>query len=400
MKAAGATSTLDMLDCVVIGAGVVGLACARAFALAGREVTMLEAGPRFGAGLSSRNSEVIHAGLYYPPQSLKATLCMRGRALLYAYCDARHIPYRRCGKLLVAGNAAQRTHLSALAANARACGVDDLQTLDGDAARQLEPALRCEAALLSPSTGIIDSHALMLALLGDAEHAGATLVLETPVLGGRCEPRRPDGDSGIVLETGGVAPCRLRARQVINAAGLGAIPLANRLSGLAPTHVPEAFWAKGSYCTLRGPSPFSRLIYPMPQNGGLGIHLTLDLHGRARFGPDVEWLSVPTLSTSPASPAAVAGVPPDTAYAVTDDAPARFAAAVQAYWPDVAPDRLQPDYAGIRPKIAPPTAVAADFRIDGPELHGIAGLVNLFGIESPGLTASLAIAEHVQTRYG
>lgn len=366
---------MDELDCVVIGAGVVGLACARALALQGREVMILEADTHFGGGASSRNSEVIHAGLYYPPGSLKARLCVRGRALLYEYCAARGIAHRRCGKLVVATSAAQLGELEAIAARAHANGVADVALIDASAARALEPALTCVAALHSPSTGILDSHALMLALLADAEHAGATLVVDTPVCAGAVSA------AGVELETGGTEPLRVRARTVVNAAGLAAPQVAARFADLPAEHVPRAFYAKGSYFSLRGKSPFTRLIYPVPELAGLGVHLTLDLQGRARFGPDVEWLDGP-----PHGP---------QAYHVDAARAQAFYREIRRYWPALPDDALAPDYAGIRAKIAGPGEPAADFRIDGPATHGVPGLVNLFGIESPGLTACLAIAEAV-----
>lgn len=370
---------MEQTDCVVIGAGVVGLACARALASRGREVIVLEADQRFGSATSSRNSEVIHAGLYYPSGSLKAQLCVRGRELLYAYCRERNIAHRRCGKLVVATSAAQIGELERLAAQARANGVDDLQFIERTDALRLEPQLHCQAALLSPSTGIVDSHGLMLALLGDAEAQGVTLVCNTPVLAAEVSA------AGIVLHTGGQAPMRLAARTVVNAAGLGAPALAARIEGLPSTHVPRAYFAKGNYFALQARAPFSRLIYPVPEAAGLGVHLTLDLQGRARFGPDVEWLDLPA----------------DTAHFDYRVAPARAAAfyrEIRRYWPGLPDGALAPDYAGVRPKIHPPGQEAADFRIDGPDTHGVAGLVNLFGIESPGLTAALAIAETVQER--
>ncbi|HRP73994.1 MAG TPA: NAD(P)/FAD-dependent oxidoreductase [Rhodocyclaceae bacterium] len=373
-------SATDHLDCVVIGAGVVGLACARALAATGRAVLILEAENRFGSGASSRNSEVIHAGLYYRPGSLKASLCVRGRTLLYEYCQERHIPYRRCGKLLVATKTAQLDALDDLGTTARANGVDDLRLIDAAEAIALEPALNCVAALHSPSTGIVDSHALMLSLLADAEADGAVLVLSTPVIAGAAEA------GSIMLETGGAEPMRISARTVVNAAGLAAPAIAARLHGLDRAHVPEAYYAKGSYFSLRGKAPFTHLIYPVPEPGGLGVHLTLDLQGRARFGPDVEWLTPQNKGT---------GLPHPSSYRVDPARAAGFATAIRDYWPKIPPDALDPDYAGIRAKISAPTEAAADFRIDGTERHGIPRLVNLFGIESPGLTSCLAIAERV-----
>jgi L-2-hydroxyglutarate oxidase LhgO len=362
----------------VIGAGVVGLACARALAARGREVLILEAGLRFGSGISSRNSEVIHAGLYYPPGSLKARLCVRGRALLYAYCAAQGIAHRRCGKLVVATTPAQHPALASIAQRAAANGVDDLQWLTAAQARELEPELACSAALLSPSTGIVDAHGLMLALLGDAERAGAILALGTPVVSAAI------GAHGILLQTGGEAPMQLLARSVVNATGLAAPALAACFEGLAPEHLPRAHFAKGNYFALQGAAPFSRLVYPVPEAAGLGVHLTLDLQGRARFGPDVEWMNLPADTTL-------------FDYRVDPARGEAFQHEIRRYWPGLPDGALMPDYAGIRPKISGPDDPAADFRIDGPAAHGVHGLVNLFGIESPGLTACLAIAEQVDT---
>lgn len=361
---------MEQVDCVVVGAGVVGLAVARALALRGREVLILEQHGSIGSETSARNSEVIHAGLYYPTGSLKARLCVSGRQQLYAYLEERGLPHRRCGKLLVATADEQRGALASLQTQALANGVDDLQPLDAAAARALEPALACVAALWSPSTGIVDTHALMLSYLGDAENAGATLALHSPVERAALRP------GGIELQVGGADPMTLHARCVVNAAGLHAQALAQRFDGLAPQQVPPRFLAKGSYFTLAGRSPFSRLIYPMPDAAGLGVHLTLDLGGQARFGPDVEWVD-------------------QLDYTVDPRRGDSFYAAVRAYWPGLADGALQPGYAGIRPKAVGPGAAAADFLIEGPARHGVPGLVNLFAIESPGLTASLAIGEQV-----
>ena len=359
----------DAVDCVVVGAGVVGLAVARALALQGREVMVLEAADAIGTGTSSRNSEVIHAGLYYPTGSLKARLCVQGKDMLYAYCAERNVPHRRCGKLLVATSAAQLASLESIQARAQANGVHDLRWLSREEARMLEPALECLAALHSPSTGIVDSHALMLALQGDLEHAGGLVALNSPLAHAEC------AQSAINLEaTDGT---RLQARTVVNAAGLHAPDLAARFAGLDPVHVPTAHYAKGSYFTLAGKAPFSHLIYPVPEAAGLGVHLTLDLGGQAKFGPDVQWVDSPQdLLVDPAR----------------GDA---FYAEVRKYWPALQDGALAPGYAGIRPKIHGASAPAADFVIQGPAVHGIPGRVNLFGIESPGLTSALAIAEHV-----
>jgi L-2-hydroxyglutarate oxidase LhgO len=360
---------MDQVECVVIGAGVVGLAVARALALAGREVLVLDAASGIGTGISSRNSEVIHAGLHGSANWLKVRLCVQGRSLLYNYCQARGVDHRRCGKLLVATSSAELPQLQALAERAAANGVDDLQLLTSAQARAMEPALMCEAALWSPSSGIIDSHGLMLAFQGDLENAGGLVVLNSPVAKADCTRNHIDLHmaDGTVLRTG----------LLVNSAGLQASALAASFSGLAPIHVPQTRFAKGNYFLLQGRAPFSRLIYPMPQAGGLGVHLTIDLGGQARFGPDVQWV--------------------DSADDWVVD-PARgngFYAEVRRYWPGLPDGALYPGYAGIRPKLHAPNESARDFLIHGPATHGVPGLVNLFGIESPGLTSSLAIAVHV-----
>ncbi len=360
---------IDDIDCVVIGAGVVGLAVARALAAAGREVVILEAENAFGTVTSARNSEVIHAGLYYPPGSARARLCVRGKQLLYDFCASHQVAHRRCGKLIVASAPDEVPLLDTLRAQAAACGVHDLQPLSAAEAQALEPALQCHGALLSPSTGIVDSHGLMLALLGDAESHGAMLALCSPVSAGRATPQ------GIELDVGGDSPSVLRARTVVNSAGLGAPALARAIAGLPPQHVPRDHLAKGCYFTLAGASPFSRLVYPAPgASGHLGVHLTIDLGGQARFGPSFRWVDA-------------------IDYTVDASDADGFYAAVRRYWPALPDGALQPGYAGLRPKISGPGEPAADFRIDGPAVHGVPGLVNLFGIESPGLTSSLAIAE-------
>lgn len=360
---------MEQVDCVIVGAGVVGLAVARALALQGREVLVLESAETFGTGTSARNSEVIHAGIYYPQGSLKARLCVRGRELLYAYCQDRGIAHQRCGKLLVATQPEQLGQLQGIVDKAAANGVIDLAWLSREQALALEPRLQCLAALHSPSTGIIDSHGLMLALLGDLENAGGALAVQSALQSAEVTPQ------GLVLQAAdGTTLC---ARTVVNAAGLAAPDLARRFVGLDPTHVPQAYYAKGNYFTLAGRAPFSRLIYPVPQAAGLGVHLTLDLGGQAKFGPDVQWVDSPDdLQVDPAR----------------GDA---FYAEVRQYWPELPDGALQPGYAGMRPKIAPPGAPAPDFVIQGPAVHGVPGLVNLFGIESPGLTSSLAIGEYV-----
>ena len=364
---------MEQVDAVVVGAGVVGLAVARALALAGREVIVLEAENAFGTGISSRNSEVIHAGIYYPTGSLRATLCVQGNRLLYDYCASHGVAHQRCGKLIVATNVDEMAALDRLRATAAANGVHDLQPLSAAQAIALEPALHCVGALLSPSTGIVDSHGLMLALLGDAERAGAVLALGARVQGGRITPQGIELD----VNTAGTDAMTLRAACVVNSAGLDAPALARTLTGLAPAQVPRERLAKGCYFTLSGRAPFSRLVYPAPgQSSHLGVHLTLDLGGQARFGPSFRWVDQLDYSVDPAEAEA-------------------FYAEVRRYWPALADGTLQPGYAGLRPKISGPGEPAADFRIDGAETHGVAGLVNLFGIESPGLTASLAVADRV-----
>ena len=364
----------ERVDAVVIGAGVVGLAVARALAQAGREVWLLDKADAFGTETSARNSEVIHAGIYYPPGSLRARLCVQGKARLYDYCAQRGVGHRRCGKLLVATHADQHPRLQALKTQAEANGVHDLQWLDAAEARALEPALHCTRALLSPSTGIIDSHGLMLALLGDAETAGAQFVARAAVVAGEAT------DHGITLQVGGAEPMRLHATTVVNSAGLWAPQVAARIAGLPAQHVPAARYCKGNYFLYSGKPAFQRLIYPMPEAAGLGVHVTLDLGGQMRFGPDTEW---------------VPGITDPVDYRVD---PARSAGMVQAirrYWPGLPDGALAPGYAGMRPKMHGPGEPAADFVLQGPAVHGVPGLVNLFGIESPGLTSCLALADEV-----
>ena len=362
---------MEDVDAVVIGAGVVGLACARALAKAGREVLVLERENAFGTATSARNSEVIHAGIYYPTGSLRARLCVQGKAMLYAFCERHGVAHRRCGKLVVACSDEELPRLHAVQAQAQANGITDLTWLSQEQALALEPALACRAALLSPSTGIIDSHGLMLALLGDAEAHGALLAVCSPVLGGLVTPR------GIELSVGGETATTLLAATVVNAAGLQGCQLAASMQGLAAAHVPTPHFAQGAYFTLSGPAPFTHLVYPVPgESSHLGVHLTLDLGGQARFGPSFRWVD-------------------EVDYRVRDEDGDGFADAVRHYWPGLADGALQPGYAGVRPKISGPGEPAADFRIDGPARHGVPGLVNLFGIESPGLTAAMAIADEV-----
>ncbi|CAD5373093.1 Aminobutyraldehyde dehydrogenase [Rubrivivax sp. A210] len=364
------------INVAVIGAGVVGLAVARTLAQAGHSVVVLEAANAYGTGVSARNSEVIHAGLYYEPGSLKASLCLRGRELLYAYCQARAIAHHRCGKLLVATREEDRPKLAAIAARAAACGVDDLQFLSGDEARALEPALACVAALWSPSSGIVDSHGLMTQLLADAEAAGASLAVASPFAGARSEGR------AWRLRSGGAEPFEMSTGWIVNCAGLGAQGAARLMEGFDAARIPPLHLAKGHYFSLAARAPFRHLVYPTPVDGGLGVHLTLDLGGQARFGPDVEWLPE--------------GATPETLdYRVDAARQAGFEADIRRYWPGLPAGALQPDYSGVRPKLSGPGQPARDFHIAGPREHGCEGVVQLFGIESPGLTASLAIAEHV-----
>ncbi len=366
----------ERVDCVVIGAGVAGLAAARALALAGREVIVLEQGDAIGTGTSSRNSEVIHAGIYYPKDSLKAQTCVAGKHQLYSYCRAHGIDHARCGKLIVATADDQRPRLDSLARAAQANGVDDLEPLTAAEAKTLEPNLACVAALLSPSTGIVDSHALMLSFQGEAEAHGGAVAFNTSVTDAAV------AEDGVVLNTDGEGgPLALDCRLVVNAAGLDAPAVAGRIRGLASRHVPTAYYAKGNYYSLAGRAPFSRLIYPVPEAAGLGVHITVDLGGQARFGPDVEWIDRIDYSVDPARAE-------------------RFYAAIRKYWPGLPDGALQPGYAGIRPKIKPASEQPQDFVLQGPAEHGVAGLINMFGIESPGLTASMALAELVTEMAG
>lgn len=370
-------SPLETADAVVVGAGVVGLAVARRLALAGREVVVLERAEAIGTETSSRHSEVIHAGIYYPKGSLKARFCVEGKEMLYRYLGERGVPHARLGKLIVATTEAERAALQGIREKAAANGVTDLRWLTAAEAQALEPELFCTAALLSPSTGIIDSHAYMLALEGDAEAAGAMIAFHAPVEGGRV---REDGR--IELAVGGESPMRLACRTVVNSAGLHAQALARQIAGLAPETVPPSYYCKGNYYTLSGVrNPFGRLIYPAPEAAGLGVHVTLDMGGQCRFGPDVEWIAAIDYAVDPAR---------------ADS----FYAAIRRYWPGLPDGALQPGYAGIRPKIQAPGEPAKDFVVQGPAVHGVAGLVNLYGIESPGVTSSLAIAEHVASLLG
>lgn len=368
------TETFE-LDAVVIGGGVIGLALARRLALLGREVTLLETESRLGQHTSSRNSEVVHAGIYYTPGSLKAQLCVAGKALLYAYAAQNDVEHRRLGKIIVASRQAEVPALDGILANARANGVTDLEWLEAKDIAALEPEVKAVRGLLSPSTGIIDSHSFMTALRKDAVAHGAEIVTGSPVLGGSVL----DGGR-FELEIGGAEPSRVTCRCVVNAAGLWAQSVARSLRGVPPSSIPGQYFAKGHYFTLNGRAPFSRLVYPVPEPGGLGVHVTLDLAGQARFGPDVSWLD-------------------SVDYSFQDGRDTRFYAAIRAYFPGLADGALTPGHTGIRPKLTPAGAPASDFVIQGPNEHGVPGLLNLYGIESPGLTSALALADLAVTKF-
>jgi L-2-hydroxyglutarate oxidase LhgO len=360
----------EQVDCVVVGAGVVGLAVARALALQGREVIVLEAEASIGNHTSSRNSEVIHAGIYYPKGSLKARLCVRGKHLLYPYCRERGVPFDNCGKVLVASSEDEIPVVLGYIEKAAANGVHDLRRISLDELRDLEPAVTAVAAVFSPSTGIIDSHAYMLALQGDLESAGGAVVFLSPLEGGEVTAE------GIRLRVGGAEPMELLCNVLVNSAGLFAPQLARSIAGIPEPTIPPQYFAKGHYYTLSGKSPFRRLVYPMAGHGFLGVHVTVDLGGQARFGPDIEWLD-------------------RVDYSFNNAREPLFYEAIRRYYPALKDGALQPGYTGIRPKISGPKEPAADFVIQGPKDHGVRGLVNLYGIESPGLTASLAIANDV-----
>ena len=361
----------EKIDCAVIGAGVVGLAIARELALAGREVILLEAEDAIGTHTSSRNSEVIHAGIYYPANSLKARFCVEGKQMLYAYCREREIAHQQIGKVIVATDENEREAVGGYIDKAAANGVNDLRLLSGQELSEMEPALNCVAGVFSPSTGIIDSHALMLSLQGDAENAGAMAVFKSPIKSGRVT-----GD-GIELEVGGAEPMSIVCNTVVNCAGLCAPDVARMIDGVPDAAIPRAYYAKAHYYTLSGKSPFNHLVYPVAHTAFLGVHVTIDMGGQARFGPDLDWIE-------------------SIDYTFDDAREPLFYEAIRRYYPDLKDGQLQPGYTGIRPKISGPKEAAADFRIDGPADHGIPGLVNLFGIESPGLTSCLAIAGHVR----
>ena len=365
----------ERVDCVVIGAGVVGLAVARKLAMAGREVIIVERADAIGTETSARNSEVIHAGIYYLKGSLKARYCVAGKHALYDYCESAGVGHQRCGKLIVAASDDEIGELERLKGVAAGNDVPDLEWKTPQEVHEMEPAIHCVAALLSPSTGIIDSHALMLAYQGDAEAHGAALALLSPVTGGRIE------DDGVTLNVGGAEPMDITAAIVVNSAGLWANKIAHSIEGLNPDTIPTYHFAKGNYYTLAGRAPFHRPIYPVPGQAGLGVHVTLDMGGQVKFGPDVEWLETRN--------------PDELDYIVDPARGESFYEAVRRYYPDLADGAIQTGYCGIRPKLQAPGEAAADFVIQGPDEHGVDGLINLYGIESPGLTSSLAIADEV-----
>lgn len=364
---------IDRLDCAVIGGGVVGLAITRAFALRGRQVVLFEAEKTTGLHTSSRNSEVMHAGIHYPTGSLKARLCVRGRQMMADYCQARGLPWKPIGKIMVAVEPGEVAQLERIKAQAEANGVGDLTWLDAAEVHALEPAVACVRGLASPSTGLVDSHALMQSVAAEARAAGADLVLASPVLGGEVS------DDGIALDIGGRDQARFHFRTVVNAAGFAAPALARSLRGLAAKTIPQAYFARGHYFTLSGPVPFRRLIYPVPTPGGLGIHVALDLAGNVRFGPDATWVDRPD-------------------YRFDERRTEFFYRAVRRYYPGLSDGALAPGFVGVRPKLGPPEAGFIDFVLQGRDVHGVPGLLNLYGIDSPGLTSSLALGEEVAHR--
>ena len=371
---------MEQVDCVVVGAGVIGLAVAREMALQGRETILLEREPAFGTISSARNSEVIHAGMYYPTNSLKAKLCVEGNRLLYEYCRSHQVATNPCGKLIVATDDSQMHDLQAILYKAQANQVPHVKLLSKAEAIALEPRLHCDAAVLSPSTGVVDSHGYMLSLLGGFEDAGGMIAYQSPLLSAK--PMGSNAQGGYELVIGGTDGMQLQAKLLINCCGLSAPAVAKRIEGLDPVNIPKAYFAKGNYFSLSGKSPFSRLIYPIPEAGGLGVHLTLDMGGQAKFGPDVEWLEIDEEE--------------QIHYAVDPQRGDQFYAAVRRYWPELKDGALQADYSGVRAKIVPPNAPAGDFYFEGPEQHQLQGLFNLYGFESPGLTSSLAIAKHLE----
>lgn len=373
---------MEQVDCVVVGAGVVGLAVAREMALQGRETILLEREDSFGTISSARNSEVIHAGIYYPKDSLKAKLCVEGNRLLYEYCRSHQVSTQAYGKLIVAADASQLDDLQAILYKAQNNQVPDIKMISGAQAKALEPELQCEAAVLSSSTGVVDSHGLMLSLLGGFEDAGGMVAYQSPLLSAK--PISNAAEGGFELTIGGADGMTIQTKLLINCAGLSAPALAQKIEGLSKERIPKAYFAKGNYFSLSGKSPFSHLIYPIPEPGGLGVHLTLDMGGQAKFGPDVEWLDIDEES--------------QINYTVDQGRGDGFYAAVRKYWPGLKDGSLQADYSGVRAKIVPPNAPAGDFYFEGPQQHQLNGLFNLYGFESPGLTSCLAIAQHLEAQ--
>jgi L-2-hydroxyglutarate oxidase LhgO len=361
---------VENVPAIVIGAGVVGLAIARQIARSGAEVIVLEANPSIGMETSSRNSEVIHAGLYYQPGSLKAELCRRGKDQLYAYCRQRGVAHQRTGKIVVASSAREIATLGAYRENARRCGVDDIRDLSIEELSELEPGVVAQAAIFSPSTGIVDSHGLMLCLRDDIERAGGIVVCNSPVEGGRLQADL------IELSVGGVDPMVIASKRVVNAAGLSAVKVAHSLQGVPPVTIPTQHYAQGQYFNFSGAAPFRHPVYPIATSASLGIHATPDMSGQIRFGPDLAWID-------------------KVDYGFDHSRKPGFVEAIQRYYPGLDTDRLIPGHVGVRPKIVPAGAALADFLISGQSAHGVPGLVNLFGIESPGLTSVLAIADLV-----
>ncbi|MEA9567783.1 NAD(P)/FAD-dependent oxidoreductase [Polynucleobacter sp. AP-Nickl1-40-C4] len=371
---------MDQVDCVVIGAGVVGLAVAREMALQGRETILLERESAFGTISSARNSEVIHAGIYYPKDSLKAKLCVEGNRMLYEYCRTHHVATQPYGKLIVASDDAQLDDLQAILYKAQQNQVPEIKMITGDQAKAMEPELNCSAAVLSASTGIVDSHGFMLSLLGGFEDAGGMIAYQSPLTSAK--PLGENAKDGFELEIGGADGMKIQTKLLINCAGMSAPAIARKIQSLSEAQIPKAYFAKGNYFSLSGKSPFKHLIYPIPEPGGLGVHLTLDMGGQAKFGPDVEWLEIDEES--------------QIDYTVNPKRGEGFYEAVRRYWPGLKDNALQPDYSGVRAKIVPPNSPAGDFCFNTPKDHGLEGLFNLYGFESPGLTSSLAIAKHLE----
>jgi L-2-hydroxyglutarate oxidase LhgO len=371
---------MDRVDCVVIGAGVIGLAVAREMALQGRETILLERESAFGTISSARNSEVIHAGIYYPKDSLKAKLCVEGNRMLYEYCRTHHVATQPYGKLIVASDQSQLDDLQAILYKAQQNNVPEIKMITGKQAKSMETELQCTAAVLSSTTGIVDSHGFMLSLLGGFEDAGGMIAYQSPLISAK--PLGAGAKDGFELEIGGADGMKIQTKLLINCAGMSAPAIAKKIEGLAEEQIPKAYFAKGNYFSLSGKSPFKHLIYPIPEPGGLGVHLTLDMGGQAKFGPDVEWLEIDEEN--------------QIDYTVNPKRGDGFYAAVRKYWPGLKDNALQPDYSGVRAKIVPPNSPAGDFCFNAPKDHGLEGLFNLYGFESPGLTSSLAIAKYLE----